>query len=232
MELEESKLEPHTPIWQLFTKPSLRRPTIVVVVMALYHSFCGAQSVLVFSTQLFVESGIKGQLAKYATSGVMAVLVVGNVISSSFVKRFQRKTFYYVAAVGIAFCTLIMTFTLKFNDLDGIKYINVVVAFVMMAFFAVGPACLFWVFMTEIFPHSARGAGLGLGLQTFALGFFAHNYIFPQMLLVMQSYTFLVFTAINILMVIFLYFVVPQTDIANNRNIVIIVEPDSEINNK
>lgn len=217
-ELEASKLKSQTSVPQLFMTPSLRRPTLVAIVMGWYQNFCGINAVLVFSTQLFVSAGMDDNAAKYATSGTVAIMIIGNIVSSLGLDRFKRKSLFAFSTVGIGACNLILAFTFKYDTVQGMNFVNVIVSLCLTAIYAIGPNCLFWVIITEMFPHSARAAGFSMGVQNASLSFFAHSYLFPEMLIAMNSFAFLVFTGINVLMTVFVITVVPETKNNNNVN--------------
>ncbi|CAL1546764.1 unnamed protein product [Lymnaea stagnalis] len=97
------------------------------------------------------------------------------------------------------------------DQVEALIYVNIVVSLMIIAFFAIGPISVFWVMLSELFPHSARGTGLNIAILCTMLGFFSHCYIFPLLLSKLHSYTFFVFCGVDLLMAIFVYFYVPET---------------------
>ncbi|CAL1546765.1 unnamed protein product [Lymnaea stagnalis] len=211
-ELKDSATDAEVSVLQLFKSKILRRPLIIAIVMGLQQNWCGQNGILFFSTQLFKSTGLSERNARYATSGTGTTFFVFNLIAVLLLSRFGRKTLFQFGVVGMAVCSGTVALTMVFQEqVEALKYVNIVVSLMIIAFYSLGPICVFWVMLSELFPHSARGTGFSIAILCAMLGFFSHCYIFPLLLSKLDSYTFFVFCGIDLLMAIFVYFYVPET---------------------
>ncbi|BFY99756.1 hypothetical protein BsWGS_02796 [Bradybaena similaris] len=211
-EIAEAKSEAQISFLKLFVTPSMRRPLIIAIAMGLQQNFCGMNGILFFSDTLFKEVGVTGRSSRYSTSGTGAVFILGCIGATFLVSKFGRKTLFVIgtAAIGI-FCAVFSLTSVFQNDVPSLKYVNVVVALLIMISYALGPVSVFWVLLGELFPHSARGSGSAVAILCAFVGFFAHCYALPAMNETMGSYTFFVFAGIDAAMVVFCIFLMPET---------------------
>ncbi|XP_012945198.1 solute carrier family 2, facilitated glucose transporter member 1 [Aplysia californica] len=211
-EAEESKVAAQISVLDLFRTPLLRRPTLVMIVIGIHQNWSGTNGILLFSNSMFRDAGFVGKEAKYATSGIGLALLAGNIIAVFCLPRFGRKKVLISATAVMGVLCAVVALTLVFKDeVDALKYINVVVSLLIMTAFAAGPICIFWILPNEIFPHSARGPGFIVANTIAFTGFFIHAYVFPALLDLMGSYTFFLYTVLNALMIVFCVFLMPET---------------------
>jgi sugar porter (SP) family MFS transporter len=210
-EVNESNMEAKISFFKLFVTPQLRRPLIIAIAMGLQQNWCGMNGILFFSDILFKEVGVTGASSRYATSGTGGIFFLGSIGAVFLGQRFGRKTLFIAGTASIGIFSAVFSITTIFKDTDSMKYINIVVALLIMASYSLGPVCVFWVILGELFPHSARGAGFGVAILCAFVGFFAHCYALPAMNESLKAYTFLVFAGIDAGMVVFCFFFMPET---------------------
>uniref|UniRef100_A0A0B7B5K0 Major facilitator superfamily (MFS) profile domain-containing protein n=1 Tax=Arion vulgaris TaxID=1028688 RepID=A0A0B7B5K0_9EUPU len=211
-EINDSSTLAQISFFKLFVTPSMRRPLIIAIAMGLQQNWCGMNGILFFSDTLFKEVGVTGRSSRYATSGTGGIFVLGCIGAVFLGTRFGRKTIFIVGTAAIGIFSAVFSLTMIFQDeAESLKYVNIVVALLIMASYALGPVCVFWVILGELFPHSARGAGFGVAILCAFIGFFTHCYALPAMNESLSSYTFLVFAGIDAGMVVFCIFLMPET---------------------
>ncbi|XP_059142893.1 solute carrier family 2, facilitated glucose transporter member 3-like [Physella acuta] len=211
-ELKESATEAEVSVIQLFKSPLLRRPLVTAIVMGLQQNWCGMNAILFFSTQLFKSAGLDDRNARYATSGTGLIFFLCNVFAIFLLTRFGRKTLFQMGTIGMAVCSAVIALTMLYqNEVSALRYVNIAVSLFVMVCYSLGPVCVFWVMLSELFPNSARGTGFSIAILCATLSFFSHSYIFPILLSNLHSYTFFVFCGIDVAMAIFIHFYVPET---------------------
>ncbi|XP_059142892.1 solute carrier family 2, facilitated glucose transporter member 3-like isoform X2 [Physella acuta] len=211
-ELKESATDAEVSVIKLFKSPLLRRPLVIAIVMGLQQNWCGMNAILFFSTQLFKSAGLDDRNARYATSGTGLTFFLCNVFAIFLLTRFGRKTLFQMGTIGMAVCSAVIALTMLYQDeVNALRYVNIVVSLLVIVCYSLGPICVFWVMLSELFPNSARGTGFSIAILCAMLGFFSHCYIFPILLSNLKSYTFFVFCGIDIAMAIFIHFYVPET---------------------
>ncbi|KAK6989478.1 solute carrier family 2 facilitated glucose transporter member 1 [Biomphalaria glabrata] len=211
-ELRESSTEAEVSFVQLFKNKVLRRPLVIAIVLGLHQNWCSIAAILFFSTELFQKAGLDDRSSRYATSGTGITFFTVNVVAMFLLSRFGRKTLFQFGTIGMGMCSAVIALTMVFqDDAPALKYVNIVVSLLIIAFYSIGPICVFWVILSELFPHSARGSGFSVAILCAMISFFSHCYIFPLLLSKLHSYTFFVFTGINAVTALFVHFYVPET---------------------
>ena len=67
-------------------------PLLIGIVMQLSQQLSGINAVFYYSTQLFINSGVGEETAKYSTIGVGVVMVLMTLISIPLMDRMGRRT--------------------------------------------------------------------------------------------------------------------------------------------
>ncbi|XP_035825964.1 glucose transporter type 1 isoform X2 [Aplysia californica] len=211
-ELAESTVDAQISVIGLAKSPVLRKPLIIAIVLGLQQNWCGTNAILFFSTSLFEDAGVSTKDARYATSGTGIIFFICNIVSIAIIPRFGRKTIFTAGTLGMGLASAVIAITMVYKDeVEALKYVNVCVSLLIVASYALGPICVFWTMLSELFPHSARSAGFGVAVTGAFTGYFVHCYVFPEMLNTMHSYTFFVFAVIDVLTAVFVVMYIPET---------------------
>lgn len=72
--------ESHISMMELIFSPTLRAPLIIGIVMQLSQQLSGINAVFYYSTDLFTDSGLTDESAKFATIGIGVIMVWLNLI--------------------------------------------------------------------------------------------------------------------------------------------------------
>ncbi|TQO38425.1 SP family arabinose:H+ symporter-like MFS transporter [Arenibacter algicola] len=188
-------------------KPFLRVPLLIGVLLPMFSHLSGIAAIMYFAPNIINES-----IQSVESSFLGAVLV--GVVNSAFtfvailnIEKFGRRKLLLVGVVG-AFISLTgvgILFAI------GSKYVIIPLLMYVASFaFSFGP--IVWVIISEIFPTRIRGLAVSLG--SFALmvtGFFITltNPILIEQ--IMPSGTFLVYAALTLPAIWFIWKYVPET---------------------
>lgn len=128
-------------------------------------TFSGIEAVDFFSTRLFIEIGLTESQAQYATIGLSCQAVLAALVSSFIVDKVGRRFLLLWTTIGLALLNILfMTLTILYSKYayPWLGYVGVIVQFLWIFCFGVGPAVLQWTITSEIMPQNARATAVGL----------------------------------------------------------------------
>lgn len=134
------------------------------------------------------------------------------------VDRFGRKFLFIVGGLGMAVCMLIVaavgseTPDVGKNAKTEPVGIAIVFLFFLFAFFYKPSwGATTWIWTTEIFSMNVRAQAVGMASQTQNVANTIFQQFFPIFLANQKFYTFYFFAGINLLLVLFVWFFIPET---------------------
>lgn len=144
-------------------KRVMRRVLAVSFVLAILVQVSGINTVIDYAPLVFKSAGWKIDAALFSTFIIGGVNVVFTLISLWTIDLYGRKPLYIVGSLGMAASLVAIIWAMASNT-NGVLLLGLMALFI--AFFAscIGP--VFWTVIPEIFPNSARGAGMVLPVVT------------------------------------------------------------------
>lgn len=189
--------------------PRYRFPTILAVLFAFFNQVSGINAIIYYAPRIFTAAGLAKSASLLSTAGIGAVNLIFTMIAIGFIDKIGRKQLMLIGSIG-----LILTLGLVSYSFFG-KSSGTMVAFYLMiyiGFFAFSQGAVIWVFISEIFPNQVRAKGQTLGSSTHwvmaTLIAFSFPYITGK---IGESWTFLFFTGMMVLQLIFVLKVMPET---------------------
>ena len=193
--------------------PWVRRIVLIGIGLAIMQQIIGINIMMYYGTTILTESGFAHNAALIANifNGVMSVL--GTLIGMMIMNKINRRTMLLGGIIGTTTSLLlivILSSILKHSIL--LPYLVLLCTMSFLIFFQGTCAPIVWIILSEIFPQSIRG--MGMGVSTFFLWFsnFLVGTFFPNLVAHLGiSWTFFVFVVFNIISFAFSYFFVPET---------------------
>ncbi len=193
--------------------PWVRRIVLIGIGLAIMQQIIGINIMMYYGTTILTESGFAHNAALIANifNGVMSVL--GTLIGMMIMNKINRRTMLLGGIIGTTTSLLlivILSSILKHSIL--LPYLVLLCTMSFLIFFQGTCAPIVWIMLSEIFPQSIRG--MGMGVSTFFLWFsnFLVGTFFPNLVAHLGiSWTFFVFVVFNIISFAFSYFFVPET---------------------
>ncbi|VDD95983.1 unnamed protein product [Enterobius vermicularis] len=186
----------------VFKEKYSRHGVLVGVVIAATACFTGNTVINAFAVEILKNVGLPTTAAYFGNIGLVAVIVVGHVLSSVIVDLFGRRPLALTSSITIVFLNIISVILMHCFQVYGhlsLGYALVAVIAVFQLFFSigVGPMCFF--IGSEVVSPTARGAS-----QSFAL--------FSQMLsrTVILAIYWPIAEAIGQALTYFILFVIPM----------------------
>ncbi|XP_057319701.1 glucose transporter type 1 isoform X6 [Microplitis mediator] len=204
---------------ELICSPTLRAPLVIGVVMQLSQQLSGINAVFYYSTILFRNAGLSDESAKFATIGIGAIMVGMTLVSIPLMDRTGRRTLHlyglggmFIFSIFITISFLIKEFFNYVQEMIGwMSYLSVVSTLSFVVFFAVGPGSIPWMITAELFSQGPRPAAMSIAVLVNWMANFVVGIGFPSMMICLDNYTFLPFSAFLAVFWIFTYKKVPET---------------------
>lgn len=211
-ENEQMKLIPKVTVTDMVTKPSLRTPLLIAVVIMVAQQLSGINAAMFYSTKIFEDAKLGENNAQLATSLMGFVNVLMTVVSLLIVEKFGRKNLLLIGFGGMCIVTILLTFSLAFvNQFQWLSYLCVVFVNLFVIMFAVGPGSIPWFLVNELFNQSARHTACSIAVTTnWTVTFFIGLSFLPLHALI-DFYVFAIFAICQILSFLFIWFYVPET---------------------
>jgi sugar porter (SP) family MFS transporter len=190
--------------------PRYRFPTILAVLFAFFNQVSGINAIIYYAPRIFTAAGLAKSSSLLSTAGIGLVNLIFTMIAIGFIDKIGRKQLMLIGSFG-----LILTLGLVSYSFYGAGSGGFMVAFYLMiyiAFFAFSQGAVIWVFISEIFPNQVRAKGQTLGSSTHWVMATIIAFSFPYITgKIGESWTFLFFTVMMVLQLIFVWKVMPET---------------------
>ncbi|KAL6208527.1 hypothetical protein ACLB2K_019476 [Fragaria x ananassa] len=188
------------------------RSLIISVGLMICQQLGGINGVCFYVSNIFEQAGFSPSMG----SIIYAVLqVVVTAIGAAIMDNAGRKPLILTSATGLLLgCILTaISFFLKVHQLSpkAVPILAVTGILVFIGSFSIGMGAVPWVIMSEIFPINIKGQAGSFATLVNWFGAWLCSYTF-NFLMIWSSYgTFILYAAINVLAIIFIIEMVPET---------------------
>ncbi|CAK4078262.1 unnamed protein product [Aphanomyces euteiches] len=198
--------------WRLLFSPKYRKQLLIACVLCAMQQLSGINAIMYYSNAIFSRVGIHDP--RYANTIVNFARVHDIITASKLLDKYNRRTLLIIGMSVMALAGGGLVASLCYSSYEVTHYMAVVsmVFFVGCYCISIGP--MSWIISNEIFPDflNARAGACGTFFTwvcNFLVGVFFQQMADPEN---MGNYAFLTFTGCLVLGVIFVYFVVPETN--------------------
>lgn len=198
-------------------KGELAWPMFIAIMMMLAQQLSGINVAMFFSTIIFKSAGL-GENAVYATLGMGLCNVIMTVVSVYLVDhpRFGRRSLLLAGLIGMLLSSLALVASISIYNADKVNnnflaYPSMVFVFLFVISFATGPGSIPWFFVSELFTSGARGSANAVAVMTNWLANCLVAITFEFLMQILMQFSFLVFSVLLLLFIIFTYIFVPET---------------------
>ncbi|KFV72303.1 Solute carrier family 2, facilitated glucose transporter member 5, partial [Dryobates pubescens] len=199
-------------VLSLFTFRGLRWQLISVVVMMMGQQLCGANAVFYYADKIFRSAGVKEDSVQYVTVSIGAINVVMTLLAVFIVESLGRRI---LLLTGFGLCCVscaVLTLALNLQPtVSWMSYISIVSVIVYIIGHAIGASPIPFVLITEMFLQSSRPAAFMVGGSVHWLCNFTVGLVFLYMEAGLGPYCFLIFCAICLASIVYIFFIVPET---------------------
>ncbi|KAI4326485.1 hypothetical protein MLD38_031795 [Melastoma candidum] len=202
---------PKAKMLDLFQRRYQRSVTIGVGLMVC-QQFGGINGVCFYVSYIFEEAGFPSSVGTITYAIIQVVITA---IGAVLVDRAGRKPLLLISGSGLVLgCLLVaLSFFLKVHEWATTVSPIFAVAGILLYIgsFSVGMGAVPWVVMSEIFPVNIKGVAGGFATLVNWFGAWLISYTFNYLMSWSSYGTFLLYAAINLLGILFIVFVVPET---------------------
>ncbi|HEY8804213.1 MAG TPA: sugar porter family MFS transporter [Clostridium sp.] len=194
--------------------PWIRHIVLIGIGIAITQQIPGINIMMYYGTIILEKAGFGTQVALIANiaNGMMSVIATF-VFIKCFANRFGRRPLLLIGLSGTTLTMLAMSiFTSTLAGTTILPYVVLTLTVIFLAFFqgCLGTVC--WLLLAEIFPTRIRGLGMGIAVFFLWTTNFFIGLLFPTMLKALGlSGSFMVFVALGVIGLIFVYNCVPET---------------------
>ncbi|MBK9490723.1 MAG: sugar porter family MFS transporter [Haliscomenobacter sp.] len=185
-------------------------PILLAFLFALFNQVSGINAVIYYAPRIFKLAGQEASTALLSSAGIGLINLVFTLIGVTLIDRFGRKFLMYIGSIGYIISLSLIANAFFSENYAGITYF----LFAFIAAHAIGQGAVIWVFISEIFPNQVRAAGQSFGSFTHWIFAALIANVFPLFANDSSSGTgsiFLFFTAMMVLQLLFVAFMMPET---------------------
>tara|TARA_R100001369_G_scaffold92715_1_gene139312 strand:- start:112 stop:1485 length:1374 start_codon:yes stop_codon:yes gene_type:complete len=187
-----------------------RRALIIGLVLALFSQITGINAIIYYAPEIFRDIGFGTDSALQQTVIIGFVNTIFTFVAIYFIDRMGRRTLLLLGLSGMIICLLGTGLVFYFGHSSSLWTLIFILGFIASFASSLGP--IPWVIMSEIFPTKIRGLAMSFATMTLWLGVVAITQFTPIMLENLGgAYTFWIFMANAVFLLIFVYKRVPET---------------------
>ncbi|XP_067423422.1 solute carrier family 2, facilitated glucose transporter member 5-like isoform X2 [Emydura macquarii macquarii] len=209
---QSEKLEGRLSVFNLCTFQALRWQLISIIVMMMGQQLSGVNAIFYYANRIFSSAGVTENEVQYVTVGIGAVNVVMTCVAVFIIESLGRRLLL-LTGFGIC-CVACAVLTMALNlqaTVSWMRYLSIACVIAYIIGHAIGASPIPFVMITEMFLQSSRPAAFMVGGSVHWLCNFTVGLVFLYMEKGLGAYCFLVFCAICLATVIYIFIIVPET---------------------
>ncbi|CAN5606137.1 arabinose-proton symporter AraE [soil metagenome] len=208
-EIEITLKEEKGSIAELFA-PGLRMALIVGVVLAAFSQITGINAIMYYAPEIFRSVGFGTESALTQTVIIGSVNVLFTFVALWLIDKVGRKSLLLYGVSGMALCLLGLGLIFFLNLGSGPWVLIFILGYIASFAASLGP--IPWVIMSEIFPTKTRGVAMSIAVLILWVSVYLVTQFFPILLeSIGGAFTFWIFMINAIILVLFVWKVVPET---------------------
>ncbi|NXB73284.1 GTR5 protein, partial [Donacobius atricapilla] len=209
---QSEKEEGQFSVLSLFTFRGLRWQLISIIVMMAGQQLSGVNAVFYYADRIFESAGVASSSIQYITVSIGAINVVMTLLAVFIVESLGRRILLLAGFLLCSASCAVLTLALNLQStVSWMSYLSIVCVIAYIIGHAIGPSPIPAVMITEMFLQSSRPAAFMVGGSVHWLSNFTVGLVFLYMEAGLGPYSFLLFCAICVATVLYIFFVVPET---------------------
>jgi sugar porter (SP) family MFS transporter len=203
---KESVESPKASLWQ----KKYLAPIVFAGLIAFFNQVAGINAIIYYAPRIIEMTGLGKSASLLSTIGIGLVNFIFTLIAMNFIDRIGRRKLMLVGSIGLIVTLGLISRSFYLQDFGNL--LVVILLLIYIAFFAFSQGAVVWVFISEIFPNQVRAKGQSLGSFINWASAALIAFLFP--VLVARGHTggtFLFFTIMMVLQLIFVIRFMPET---------------------
>jgi sugar porter (SP) family MFS transporter len=191
-----------------FFSTRYRFPILLAFLFAGFNQMSGINAIIYYTPRILENAGLETGSALLSTTGVGFINFLFTLLALNFIDRFGRRFLMLIGSVGLIVTLATVSFAFYFKIGGAVVAASLII---YIAFFAFSQGAVIWVFLSEIFPNEVRARGQALGSFTHWILAAIVAFLVPSAERVGFGPTFLFFTIMMILQLLFVLKIMPET---------------------
>ncbi|XP_065595050.1 solute carrier family 2, facilitated glucose transporter member 11-like [Cyrtonyx montezumae] len=197
---------------EVLKEPSVRPQLSTMLLLLLSLQLCGLSAITFYTSEIFQTANLHESIIPYVALGVAVCELISIIFCSSIIDRFGRRRLLWGGYLLMALVLVLLETSLLLSDrFLWMRYCNVILIFLFIIAYGIGPAGAVSSVMNEIFTLSARSSAFVIGGMIIWLGLTFTGMIFPFAVMVLGPFCFLIFIAVLVVSSVLIYLFVPET---------------------
>ncbi|KAM6108910.1 LOW QUALITY PROTEIN: solute carrier family 2, facilitated glucose transporter member 5-like [Pterocles gutturalis] len=208
---QSEKEEGQFSVLSLCTFKGLRWQLISIIVMMMGQQLSGINAVFYYADRIFQSAGVQGNNVQFVTVSIgdnVVMTLVAVFIVESLGRRILLLAGFGLCCVSCAVLTLALNLQ---TTVPSMSYLSITCVIVYIIGHAIGASPIPSVMITEMFLQSSRPAAFMVGGSVHWLCNFTVGLVFLYMEAGLGPYSFLIFCAICLATMVYVFFIVPET---------------------
>ncbi|KFV42513.1 Solute carrier family 2, facilitated glucose transporter member 5, partial [Tyto alba] len=206
------KEEGHFSVLSLCTFRGLRWQLISIIIMMMGQQLSGVNAIFYYADRIFQSAGVARNNVQYVTVSIGGINVIMTLLAVFIVESLGRRV---LLLAGFGLCSVscaVLTLALNLQTVvSWMSYLSIICVIVYIIGHAIGASPVPFVMITEMFLQSSRPAAFMVGGSVHWLCNFTVGLVFLYMEAGLGPYSFLIFCAICVLTIVYIFFIVPET---------------------
>nr|XP_056715003.1 solute carrier family 2, facilitated glucose transporter member 11-like [Euleptes europaea] len=191
---------------------SLRPSLCIVFLLTMSMQWSGLSAIYFYAFEVFRTAKVEDVLIPYVALGVGTCEFISVILCCSIIDHIGRRILLWggCAMMALVLAFLIMTLSLQ-DKFPWMSYCSIALIFLFVISFGLGPCGAVISVMVEIFNQSARASAFVIVGTTSWMCLIVVGMGFPFVVEILGPLCFLIFLAVLIGIVIFIYIFLPET---------------------
>ncbi|NWI49021.1 GTR5 protein, partial [Calyptomena viridis] len=199
-------------VLSLCTFRGLRWQLISIIVMMMGQQLSGVNGVFYYADRIFESAGVKSDSIQYVTVSIGAINVIMTLLAVFIVEYLGRRILLLAGFLLCCASCAVLTLALNLqHTISWMSYLSIACVILYIIGHAIGPSPIPSVLITEMFLQSSRPAAFMVGGSVHWLSNFTVGLVFLYMEAGLGPYSFLIFCAICLATMLYIFFIVPET---------------------
>ncbi|QSO48913.1 sugar porter family MFS transporter [Alicyclobacillus mengziensis] len=199
--------------WKDLTSRWVRPALWVAVGLAVFQQIIGCNTVLYYAPTTFKTVGLGNSAAILGTVGIGVVQVIMTIVAVRLIDKVGRKPLLVIGSIGMSLSLLVLGIMHAiYGTSPSVGWMTLICLAAYISFFSISWGPVMWVMLSEIFPLSIRGVGMGIGAVVNWFSNLVVSLTFPSLLKTFGiSSLFIGYGIMGILALIFVILKVSET---------------------
>ncbi|XP_054144916.1 solute carrier family 2, facilitated glucose transporter member 11-like [Melozone crissalis] len=199
-------------VLEVLREGSVHPQLCTMLLLLLSLQLCGLSAITFYTSEIFETANLHESIIPYVSLGVSISELISIIFCSSIIDRFGRRLLLCGGYLLMALILVLLETSLLLSDqFLWLRYCSVILIFLFIIAYGLGPAGAVVAVMNEIFTLSARASAFVIGGIIIWLGLTFTGMVFPFAVMFLGPFCFLIFVAVLVISVVLIYLFLPET---------------------